>query len=128
MNSHTNGMTHGRAEPSLDLVIARDGGLWLVGRPNADGLELTPVFELHVQVIQHARGVQFSYGAQPLLLIPSMDKWKLSSSANVWPLKGQSVESQIREAVKNAQAMLVKMRLGAAGIEHATELPKIGGR
>lgn len=107
-----------------DWVIVRDNGLWLVGKRDILGPVLTPVFELRCNAQQTPDGgVMLTYNAVPMLLLASLDTWRLSESANVWPLRGASMEKQIREAIERGQGMVQAMRVQQAGLVLAREMP-----
>lgn len=113
-------------EREPNWVLARDGGLWLVGDLDALG-NLSPVYELHVQVQQQGQGMSVNYGAQPLLLIASLDAWTLSAAHNSWPVKGLTVEKHIMSAIERAEGMATAMRAAQAGISVAREMPRANG-
>lgn len=109
-----------------DWVIVRDGGMWLVGKRDLLGPVLSPVFELTNQVHQadSGGGILLTYGAQPLMLLASIETWRMTPDANVWPVKGCSAEKHIRDAIERAQGMVQSMRAQQAGLVIAREMPK----
>lgn len=120
----SNEKTMNGAATVADWVIVRDGGMWLVGKPSVSEPVLSPVFELTNQVQQTPQGITLNYGAQPLMLLASIDTWRLSPDANVWPVKGCAAEKHIRDAIERAQAMVQAMRAAQAGLVIAREMPK----
>lgn len=116
-------MTNGAAQPA-DWLIVRDGGMWLLGKRDLLGPVLSPVFELHCQVQQTPQGVAVTHIAQPIMLIATIDTWRMSPDANTWPVKGCSAEKQIRDALLRAEGVLQSMRAQQAGLVIAREMPK----
>lgn len=125
-------------KPEHDWVICRDGGMWLVGRGPVEKIHnygpperfrhLEQAFELHCQVQQQPDGrVGVAYIVQPILLMPSIDRWQLTDGANFWPVKGSSVEKHLRDAIARAEQTAVQMRAAQAGIQIAGAMPRIGG-
>lgn len=112
--------------PESDWIIARDGGMWLVGKEvlDGDGWRLSPAFELHVQVEQVGANARINYACQPLLLLPSLDRWRLCSSTNTWPVRGQTNERVIRAAIAQAEQMVLSMRAQMSGLQIAQTMPK----
>ncbi len=121
-------------KPEADWVIARDGGLWLVGIPcDISGMprevtpltpahHLSPVFELHCQVKQDGARVHIGYAAQPILLL-TIDRWNLAEGCNVWPIRGMSVEKGLRDAIAMGETTAMQMRAASAGIQIAASMP-----
>ena len=115
-------------ELGANWMIARDAGLWLVGLQKEGLAVLAPVFELGIHVVPTQAGIQVTYHARPLLLCPSMaESWDLSASSQWWPLKGSTVETQVRAAVNDAEAQLLAMRMAASGLV-PPGAPGLGGR
>lgn len=122
-----------------DWIVAHDAGKWLVGRPTDDMTTtvLSPVLELHCQTIpldangrvcppnQQPAGVKINYVAQPLLLITSIDTWRLSPEAQSWPVKGASVEAALRSAIAQGEEQRDHMRAQQAGLTLARTMPKM---
>lgn len=143
MSNQANGTA---TEMNRDWVIARDDGLWLVGRiahdpeglKPGDGLplRLEPVFELTVQVqpqidprTRQPVGININDHAQPLLLMGALaNSWKLSSGANTWPVRGlgSTREKSVRTAIDRAEDMVRQMRAQEAGLVLVSDMPKIG--
>lgn len=124
-----------REKAEREWVIARDGGLWLVGQlADDDGGTLSPVYEVTCQVTPNVDsmgrqvGANIGHNAQPLLLIDTLDSWEFSDAANVWPLKGSSVEKTMRQAIANAAGIVAQMRASRVGLTLATKMPERKGR
>lgn len=107
-------------------MVARDRGIWLVGRAPPGPFAVThlsPVYELHVQALAVMNpetgrpGIQVVYEAQPLLFAASMASgWKLESSAPVFPVDQMSVAKQIHHAIAQVEAQLQRMRAASVGL------------
>jgi hypothetical protein len=110
-----------------ELVIARDGGMWLIG-VKVDEDHLAPVFELGCNVTRAPgqRGQTVMYGAMPLLLLEDLDSWALSTDAPTWPVKGMSVEQHLRQAFEGGceAAAGLKMARGRVVLASAIEVPR----
>lgn len=119
----SNEKTTEKAAETREWVIVRDGGMWLVGERGPLGLVLSPVFELTSNMQQTPQGFALTYGAQPMMMLASIDTWRLSPDANQWRVQGCAAEKHIREAIHRAQNLVQTMRAQQAGLVIAREMP-----